>query len=335
MSQRIFITGIAGFLGSHLADRLLAMGHSVAGCDNLSGGERSSVPDAAAFFEVDCCDLPAMIEIIQADVVVHAAASAHEGLSVFSPTAIVRDNSQASVATFTAAIANSVKRIVYCSSMARYGENTPPFVESMPTAPVDPYGIAKVASEQLLQTLCTVHGVEWAIAVPHNIVGARQKFDDPYRNVASIMANLMLQGRQPFIYGDGSQQRCFSPIDDVIDGLVQLALEPDAAGMLVNLGPDNGFVTILELADRIARVVGFAPLEPVFFPDRPCEVRSAYCSATLARERLGYREQRTLDDALGEIVAYIRAQGPRPFSYHFDLEIVSEIAPPTWRDRLL
>lgn len=336
MGHHVFITGIAGFLGSHLADRLLARGCTVSGNDDLSGGYRDNVPRGAELFVLDCCDLDAMKRATRgAHVVVHAAAAAHEGLSVFSPTTIVRANVQASVATFTAAIANGAKRIVYCSSMARYGAAPVPFREDMPPAPVDPYGIAKVTGEQLLENLCTTHGVERVVAVPHNIIGARQKYDDPYRNVASIMVNLMLQGRQPYVYGDGLQKRCFSPVSDVVELLAQLALEPGLDGLTVNVGPDDGFITVLELAEKIAALVGFSELAPIHVPDRPREVKLATCSADLARARLGYAPEGTVDDALRDIVDYVRARGTRPFAYDLPLEIVTEQTPRTWRDRLL
>lgn len=334
--MHVFITGVAGFLGSHLAERLLELGHAVSGCDDLSGGYVDNVPKGAELYEVDCCDLDAMRRITEgAEVVVHTAAAAHEGLSVFSPIRIVRSNVQASVSTFTAAIANGARRVVYCSSMARYGDNPVPFCEDMPVRPRDPYGIAKVASEQLLEMLATTHGVERVIAIPHNIIGARQKYDDPYRNVASIMANLMLQGRQPYIYGDGRQMRCFSPVQDVVDCLVSLVTEPGLDGLTVNVGPDDGFITIEELAVRLAEIIGFAPLEPTYVEERPCEVKLATCSAELARARLGYAPRRSLDDGLRDIVDFVRARGPRPFDYGIELEIITDRTPRTWRDRLL
>ena len=336
MGRHVFITGIAGFLGSHLADRLLERGCRVSGCDDLSGGYADNVPAGAEMRRIDCCDLSAMRAATEGvDVLVHTAAAAHEGLSVFCPTRIVESNVQASVSTFTAAIANGVERIVYCSSMARYGDNVVPFVESMSPRPCDPYGIAKVTAEQLLDNLCRTHGVERVVAIPHNIIGARQKYDDPYRNVASIMANLMLRGRQPYIYGDGMQRRCFSPVQDVVDCLAALVLDPGLDGLTVNVGPDEGFITINELAERVARAVGFEGLAPIHVEDRPCEVKLATCSSALARERLGYKPTRGLDEGLTDIVEYIRARGPRPFDYNFELEIVTDATPRTWRDRLL
>lgn len=331
----VFITGIAGFLGSHLADRLLELGHTVRGNDTLIGGYRDNVPSGAEYFDVDCCDLDAMTQAMKgSDAVVHTAAMAYEGLSVFSPAIITRNIVQASVTTFTAAIVNDMKRVVYCSSMARYGDNEVPFREDMRTRACDPYGVGKVAGEEMLKTLAKVHGIEWAIAIPHNIIGARQKYDDPFRNVASIMANLMLQGRQPYIYGDGGQMRCFSPVQDVVDCLVKLALDDGMHGRTVNLGPDDGFINIRDLAKRVAIAADFKDLDPIFVPARPAEVRLANCSADLARELLGYESKRTLDEGLADIVAYIRQRGVRPFEYHLPVEIQNEHTPKTWAKKL-
>ena len=143
------------------------------------------------------------------DLVCHAAAYAHEGLSSFSPTLICSNNITGSTSVFTAAIKNNVKRIVYCSSMARYGNIATPFKETDLVNPVDPYGVSKVAAENILKILSKTHNIEYNIAVPHNIIGPKQKYDDPYRNVASIMINLILQNRQPIIYGDGEQKDLF------------------------------------------------------------------------------------------------------------------------------
>lgn len=331
----VFITGIAGFLGSHLADYLLALGHRVSGCDNLSGGLREHVPAAATFYEIDCCDLDAMkAAMVAVDAVIHAAAAAYEGVSMFSPTHVVRNNVQASVSTFTAAIVGGVRRIVYCSSMARYGDQQAPFTEDMEPRPVDPYGISKVSAEQILRCLGETHGVEWGIAVPHNIVGARQRYDDPYRNVASIMVNLMLQGRQPYIYGDGLQRRCFSPVQDILDCFVRLLFEPDTAGLIVNIGPDEGTVTIRELSERIAALIGFEALDPIYIPARPGEVYVATCSAELARVQLGYAARVPLDHALQDTIDYVRGRGPRPFCYNIDIEILTEATPCVWSERL-
>ena len=192
--MKIYITGRAGFLGSNLADFYLNKGYEVLGCDNLIGGDRENVNEKIEFIKGDCEDLDLMTRTMKGvDVVCHAAAYAHEGLSNISPTLITSNNVTGSVSVFTAAIRNNVKRIVYCSSMARYGNAKVPYLENDIPMPTDPYGVAKLASENILKILSDTHGVEYNIAVPHNIIGPKQKFDDPFRNVVSIMVNLILQ----------------------------------------------------------------------------------------------------------------------------------------------
>jgi UDP-glucose 4-epimerase len=333
--MHVFITGIAGFLGSHLAERLLSMGHEVVGCDSLLGGELVNVPPEAEFYQYDCRDFNAMLKVMRrCDLVYHCAATAYEGLSVFAPSMVMDNIVTGSVSVFSAAIANGARRVVLCSSMARYGANQVPFLESYAPRPQDPYGIAKVAAEQALLNLASVHGIEYAIAVPHNIIGARQKFDDPYRNVASIMANLMLQGRAPYIYGDGEQTRCFSHVDDCLICLLAMGLTERGLGEVVNIGPDEEFVSINHLFRKLKAITGF-DCQALHVTDRPQEVKNAICSADKARALLGYQTTRSLDAGLHDIVDYIRAIGPRKFRYHLDIEIRSERTPRTWTERLM
>lgn len=333
--MKIFITGIAGFLGSHLADRMIALGHTVVGNDTLIGGYIANVPKQAKFYQIDCCDIEAMTDAIKgSDVVYHCAATAHEGLSIFSPSFITRNIFQASVSTISAAIQNKVKRFVYCSSMARYGNQEYPFKETQTPSPVDPYAIAKVASEDVLQCLAELNNMEWIIAVPHNIVGPRQRYDDPFRNVMSIMINRVLQNKPPIIYGDGSQMRCFSFIDDCIFCLEKLAFDPTIKNDIFNIGPDEEFITIKELAKLIIQETGFNG-EPTYTADRPNEVKYATCDAAKARTHLGYTTSTSLIDSIRSTVQYIKENGPKPFDYSYTLEIVNEQTPKTWSERLM
>jgi UDP-glucose 4-epimerase len=217
--------------------------------------------------------------------------------------------------------------------MARYGENSIPFIETYDPKPQDPYGIGKVCAEQILKNLCEIHGVEYVIAVPHNIIGPRQKYDDPYRNVAAIMINLMLLGRQPIIYGDGTQKRCFSFVDDDIYCLKEMALRPGLSGQVINIGPDEEFIEIIELAKVIAELLNFE-LDPIFMPDRPGEVKLATCSAAKARELLGYKTTISLREGLSSMIDYIKSRGPLPFIYHLELEILNDLTPQTWKEQL-
>lgn len=334
MAKTIFVTGVAGFLGSYIADEMLSKGHKVIGCDSLMGGYLDNVSPDVEFYQYDCNFLNSMVKITKnADVIYHCAATAYEGLSVFSPYFITKNVYQITASIMSAAIQNNVKRFVFTSSMARYGANKVPFTEDMEPRPQDPYAIGKYASEILIKNLAQTHGMEYVIAVPHNIIGPRQKYDDPYRNVASIMINLMLQGKQPIIYGDGEQKRCFSFVQDCIQCLEKLAFQKNVAGEVINIGPDEEFITINQLAQTIADLLDFK-LKPKYFPDRPQEVRLATCSAEKARKMLGYKTEYTLKKGLQEMIDHIKKRGVKSFKYHIDLEIINNKTPVTWKNKL-
>ena len=331
--MQIFITGIAGFLGSNLADYYIQKGFNVSGCDNLVGGDLDNVDPKVKFYKADCENLTKMQEITKnIDVVVHAAAYAHENLSIFSPHLISKNIVNGSTAVFSAAILNKVKRIVFCSSIARYGEVKIPYLEHGPTIPSDPYGISKLAAEKILINLCNTHNVEYNIAVPHNIIGVKQKYDDPFRNVASIMINLMLQNRQPIIYGDGEQKRSFSDIDDCIYCIDKLATDPNITSQLVNIGPDDNFISVNELFKKISNQLQFNQ-EPVHYSDRPNEVKMANCSADKAKKILDYKKNVSLDESLAKMIEYIKLKGPKKFQYNYGLEIINEKTPKTWIEK--
>lgn len=332
--MKIFITGIAGFLGSHIADSMLAKGHEVHGVDNLIGGYSDNVPAGAKWQAVDCKYLSAMTSMMKGvDIVVHTACTAYEGLSVFSPYMVTQNTSQISAAIFTAAVRNDVKRIVNCTSMARYGNGNMPFNEAQTPMPNDPYAIAKVATENLLWNMAETHDFEVVNLVPHNIVGPRQKYDDPFRNVVSIMANRMLQDNPPIIYGDGTQTRCFSDIRDVVSCFDAAILTNVAVGETVNIGPDEEVVSINELA-LIMRELCYFDGEPIYFPSRPREVMHASCSSEKARRLFNYQTKYTLRETCQSIVDYIQARGVKSFQYHLPVEI-EKGAPRTWTERLI
>ena len=333
--MHIFITGIAGFLGSNLAEYYLKKNFKVSGCDNLVGGSLDNIDqNKINFFKANCEDFEMMKKITKnVDILCHAAAYAHEGLSSFSPVLISSNNVTGSVSVFTAAIVNKVKRIVYCSSMARYGNIKIPFKEEDELKPVDPYGVSKVAAENILKILSKTHNIEYNIAVPHNIIGPKQKYDDPFRNVVSIMINLMLQKKSPIIYGDGTQKRTFSDIDDCIYCLDKLLTDPQIVSQTVNIGPDEEYVSINQLYHLLSNKLKFN-LEPKYLEDRPNEVKDATCSADKARKVLGYKTSVSLDESLNKIINYIKEKGPKDFQYNYPLEINNEKTPTAWKEKL-
>ncbi len=333
--MKVFVSGAAGFLGSHLAEAFVQGGAHVVGCDNMIGGELSNLPEGIEFETADCCDVDAMKRLTKGcDLVYHCAAIATEGLSVFSPALIAQHVYQNTAALLAATASNDVTRFVNCSSMARYGDAPAPFTEETRTQPVDPYGIAKYAAELLVKNVADTHGFEYVIAVPHNIIGPKQKYDDPYRNVASIMINRMLQGKQPIVYGDGGQMRCFSFVQDCVDPLLKMGSQSNVVGEIINIGPDEEYISILNLARTIADLMDF-DLDPIFVPDRPREVRYATCSADKARRLLDYETKVSLRDGLQSIIDWIQANGTKPFQYHLPIEIDSPLVPDTWKKRMM
>ena len=329
-SRKILVTGVAGFLGSHLAEKLSELNHEVIGIDNMSGGYKDNIPKKIKFFNFDCCNLQKMTEAMKGvEIVYHCAATAHEGLSVFSPVEITRNNYMASVSVFTSAIVNKVKRIIFCSSMARYGDQKTPFTENMNPKPIDPYAISKVAAENVLINLCELNNIEWVIAVPHNIIGPRQKYDDPFRNVVSIMINRMLQNKAPIIYGDGEQKRCFSYIDDCLSCLLPMLDQKNLNKQIINIGPDEEFVTVNKVAEICSNITG-SNLKPIYKKDRPREVKHASCSADKARKLLNYKTKTDLENGILQTYNYIKRRGSRPFEYHINIEIKNELTPEVW-----
>lgn len=303
----------------------------------MLSADAANVPAGVRWERADCCAAGTYEHLLEnVDVVYHCAAAPYEGLSVFSPRVVFANTLQSTVGLLAASINAGVRRFVFCSSMSRYGHQRAPFTEDMDPAAADPYAIAKVASEQAVRNLCGLHGVEWVIAVPHNIYGPGQRYWDPYRNVAGIMINRCLLGKPPVVYGDGQQRRCLSFIDDVTGPLLKLATE-DVSGEVINVGPDgDDWVEIGTLAEMIIRLTG-SDLEPEFFPARPGEVFEAHCSADKARRLLGYEPAWSLEDGLVKYANWVREKGPRPFEYHLPVEISRSPlpVPRTWSEKLM
>jgi len=335
--MHIFITGVAGFLGSNLADYYIAKGYKVTGCDNLVGGDMDNLHPKVIFHKTECENLKKMVEISKgADVVIHAAAYAHESLSVFSPNLICSNIINASTSVFSAAIQNNVKRIVFCSSIARYGHIKPPFKESDTPNPVDPYGISKLAAEKILINLCNTYGVEYNIAIPHNIIGVKQKYDDPFRNVASIMINLMLQNRKPIIYGDGEQQRSFSDVDDCIYCIDKLATDPNIKNDIFNIGPGtDSVITINHLYELISNELQFNQ-KPIYEKKRVNEVKHAICSSEKSDQKLNYINKKDTGSMIKKMCNYIKSRGHKKFNYSYEIEIKKKgITPDVWLKKII
>ncbi len=335
---KAYITGIAGLIGSNLVLPLLKEGYEVIGCDNLVGGYKDNIPIKYCRWDnVDMLDTEAMSVLMKdVDIVFHTASLPYEGLSVFSPKLITESIYTGTVSVASAAIANNVKRFINFSSMARYGEGNPPFRETHSLNPVDPYGLAKAQAEAMLNLLHDIHGITVYHVVPHNVVGKGQVYTDPYRNVAAIFVNRLLLGKKVIIYGDGSQKRSFSPIGACINAIIRLInTNRFKSGEVFNIGPHGNEISIKDLAYKLAHYCNVYPHFD-YLPDRPREVKNAYCSSDKAIKELNYNPNMTSNEELyKEIVNWVRDRGPAEFNYKLPIEIYKDNTPRTWTEKLL
>lgn len=333
--MKIYITGIAGFLGSHIAKRATMKGHKVAGCDNLIGGYIDNCPNSADFKQIDILDCSSLAEHMkESDLVIHTAALAHEGLSVFSPKLITENIYAGTISVASAAIASKTPFFINCSSMARYGDAKTPFTENTVCKPVDPYGLAKVHAEEALNLLSDIHSIKINHIVPHNIIGTHQNYTDPYRNVASIFINSLLLSNKLIIYGDGNQKRSFSPVTDCINAIFSI-IEGDFPNKEVfNIGPDHNEMTINDLSKKIIAMTKINNPEIIYLPDRPREVKNAWCSSAKAKNILKYNPNTSIDLVLQDMVAWVKTRGCKSFNYRLPVEIITDKTPKTWVEKL-
>ena len=330
---RALVTGAAGFMGSHVADGCLALGMEVVATDDLSGGFRENVPDAAVWVEGDLRDAEFVASLWDDgpyDFVYHLGAYAAEGLSHFIRAYNYRTNLEASVNLINQAILGDVKRFVFTSSIAVYGAGQAPMREDMTPTPEDPYGISKYAVELDLGAAHHMFGLDYTVFRPHNVYGERQNIADPYRNVIGIFMNNVMQDKPMPIFGDGLQTRAFSHIGDVAPAIARSPLVEAARNEVFNVGADQPY-TILELANTIAEAFDVEP--EVLHLDPRNEVVHAFSDHSKARDVFGADEPVTLKDGIERMAAWVHEQGPRE-----QIDFVGEIEvdinlPPSWRKR--
>jgi UDP-glucose 4-epimerase len=326
------VTGGAGFIGSHLVDRLLGAGHRVVALDDLSGGSADNVAAQAALVRGSILDV-ALIDRLFAehgfDYVFHLAAYAAEGLSHFIKRFNYTNNLIGSVNLINASVnSGRVRCFVFTSSIAVYGASQLPMHEDLVPAPEDPYGIAKYAVEQELQASLAMFGLPFVVFRPHNVYGERQNIGDRYRNVVGIFMNQVMRGEPMPIFGDGRQSRAFSHIDEVAPIIAASIDRPEAYGQVFNIGADR-VCTVLELAHLVAAEMGVTP-DIRFLPARR-EVPHAYASHEKVRRIFGPPNEISIEDGVRRMAAWARTHGARQSERFAAIEIARKL-PPSWTE---
>jgi UDP-glucose 4-epimerase len=312
MNKTVLITGVAGLLGSRLADWIIKNkpGYRVIGIDDLSGGYKENIHPDVTFWQMDLVDHPIenCFEAHKPDYVFHFAAYAAEGLSPFIRTYNYKNNLVATARIVNECIKHDVERLVFTSTMAVYGFGEGGiFHEDMKRSPIDPYGVAKSACEHDIEIANQQHGLDYCIIRPHNVYGANQNIWDKYRNVRGIWMYYHMEGQPVTIFGDGTQKRAFSYIDDSLEPLWNAAVRPEASKQIINLGGIQEY-SINEAADILTEVVGGA--ERVYLEKRH-EVHYAIPTYDKSIELLGFQHKTDLKEGLTKMWEWAQHQPKR------------------------
>ncbi|MEW7277587.1 NAD-dependent epimerase/dehydratase family protein [Aquimarina sp. 2201CG1-2-11] len=324
------VTGGAGFMGSHVVNHLLQQNHTVVVLDDLSGGDTKNVNAEAIFYEESILDIDlinTLFETYKFTYVYHLAAYAAEGLSHFIRNFNYQNNLIGSVNLINASVTHGVKCFVFTSSIAVYGTNTLPLVETHHPKPEDPYGIAKYAVELDLINAHKMFGLEYIIFRPHNVYGKHQNIGDKYRNVVGIFMNQILENKPLTIFGDGEQTRAFTHIDDVAPYIANAVTIPKAYNTIFNIGSDHVY-SVKELAVAVSKAMQ-SPLNIKQLEKRE-EVVHAYADHTKFDAVFNPKEPVQLEAGLLEMAKWVKTHGARSSKEFQHIEITKKL-PNSWK----
>jgi UDP-glucose 4-epimerase len=326
--MKILITGVAGLLGSRLSDWIIENKSDVhiVGIDDMSGGYRENVNSKVELWEMNLVNgnIEECFERHQFDYVYHFAAYAAEGLSPFIRSYNYQNNLVATSRIITQCIKHNIKRLIFTSTLAVYGHGYGGiFDENQIPKPIDPYGVAKYGCEMDIQIAGEQHGLDWCIIRPHNVYGLKQNIWDKYRNVLGIWMYQHLNGDPMTIFGDGSQTRAFSYIDDSLEPLWKSSFLPEASKQIINLGGIKEY-SILEANQIIRNVIGGGE---VIFKEQRHEVKHSIPTWQKSVDILGFEHKTNLTEGLTYMWEWAQKQPKRDRfvweSYELDKGIYS------------
>ena len=317
MKKNILITGVAGLLGSRLADWIIEnkKEYNVIGIDDLSGGFIENINSKVKFYNKNLItdDIESILKNFKPEYVFHFAAYAAEGLSPFIRCFNYDNNLKATARIVNYCIKNDTKRLVFTSTLAVYGHgNGGVFDEKQIPNPIDPYGVAKFGCEMDIQIAGEQHGLDWCIIRPHNVYGIKQNIWDKYRNVLGIWMFQHLNKQPMSIFGDGHQTRAFSYIDDSLEPLWNAAIKEEASKEIINLGgtEEHSIVNASEiLQDVIFKDTSVRP-ESVFLEGRH-EVKHSIPTYKKSVDILDFKHKTNLEEGLNEMWKWAKKQPMR------------------------
>jgi UDP-glucose 4-epimerase len=323
------VTGGAGFIGSHVVKHCLALGHEVVVLDDLSGGFEDHIPDGAQFVKGSVVDHDLITDLFNEhrfDYVYHLAAYAAEGLSHFIRRFNYNTNLVGSINLINESVKHKVKCFVFTSSIAVYGKGQLPMTEALVPQPEDPYGVSKYAVEMDLKAAHEMFGLNYVVFRPHNVYGENQNIGDKYRNVIGIFMNQIMQGKSMTIFGDGTQTRAFSYIDDVAIPIAKCVNIPASYNEVFNIGADKPY-TVNELATVVCEEFGVEP--KISYLSARNEVLHAYSDHTKAHSIFGSPTGIDLKEGIARMAAWARVVGARQSQEFGNIEITEKL-PDGW-----
>ncbi|MCM2266872.1 MAG: SDR family oxidoreductase [Elusimicrobiales bacterium] len=287
------VTGGAGFIGSNIVEELLRRGERVRVFDNLSTGKPENLAPFKGKFEFVKGDLrrPADLKKAMKGVtyVLHQAAFRSVPKSVDNPLAAHDNNATGTLNALMAARAAGVKRFVYAATSSAYGEcDVFPQNETLPTLPVSPYAVSKLAGENYCRVFARTYGLETVALRYFNVFGPRQNPESVYSAVIPRFMELMVQGKPLEIHWDGRQSRDFTYVANVVDGNIRAALAPaSVSGLTINVATGTN-ISLLDIARELEKITG-RKTRKIFSPKRKGDIRKTYSDVSLARKALGYK----------------------------------------------
>ena len=303
MIDRILVTGGAGFIGSYLVDGLVSGGFDVVVLDDFSGGRRENL--SVHFGRSNFClvegDVNVKADVEKAlegvDVVFHLAAIVSVDFSVKNPLLVNEVNVGGTLNVLRQSLKAGVKRFVYASSCAVYGEPVNlPIDEEHPTKPMSPYGVSKLAAEYYCRVFCEVYGIETVCLRFFNVYGSRQVVG-PYSGVIMKFIDKLKHGKEPIIYGDGEQTRDFVFVGDVVDACLRAMRCRNCVGEMINVG-SGVETTVNRLADVLIELFGSRDVKPVYAEPKAGDIRRSYADLSKAERMLGYKPKVFLKEGL-------------------------------------
>ena len=302
-SLRTLVTGGAGFIGSHLVDRLMKEGYEVIVLDNFFAGKVENIQhhsDSRSFHLIkgDVRNLEDVKKAVRdVDVVFHLAAIVNVPLSIENPSLVNHVNIQGTVNLLEASLKENIQQFIYVSTCAVYGEaRYLPINEEHPVMPLSPYGISKFTAEHYCKIFHKIHDLKTGCLRFFNVCGPRQS-GGPYSGVITQFISRLRKGKPPIIYGDGEQTRDFICVRDVVEACMLALNSQNCVGEVINIGTGKP-TTINELAKILIRMFGETDAKPEYAPVRAGDIRNSYADISKAEMALGYKPKVTLEEGI-------------------------------------